>query len=174
MSDNTGIQWTDCTWNVTAGCSRVSPGCGGGSVGGAPAPGGGCYAERDAWAGAIEFTREREIIDSVPLVAKAHGIPIGDRRSRFPWSQVDHYINSAVPYGAVVAVARLAAVVRGEEPELPAGQRAWYTGPFGWVLDDVVALPAPVECRGERKLWDLRRDVYQRVRAQYAEARRAQ
>jgi protein gp37 len=27
MSDNTGIEWTDRTWNPTTGCDRVSPGC---------------------------------------------------------------------------------------------------------------------------------------------------
>lgn len=27
MSDNTGIEWTDATWNPVRGCSRVSPGC---------------------------------------------------------------------------------------------------------------------------------------------------
>ncbi len=28
MSDNTGIEWTDATWNPTVGCTKVSPGCG--------------------------------------------------------------------------------------------------------------------------------------------------
>jgi len=37
MSDKTGIQWTDATWNPISGCSKVSPGCKN------------CYAERD-WA----------------------------------------------------------------------------------------------------------------------------
>ena len=37
MSDKTGIQWTDATWNPVSGCSKVSPGCKN------------CYAERD-WA----------------------------------------------------------------------------------------------------------------------------
>jgi protein gp37 len=27
MADNTGIEWTDTTWNPTTGCDRVSPGC---------------------------------------------------------------------------------------------------------------------------------------------------
>jgi protein gp37 len=37
MSDKTGIQWTDATWNPVSGCSKVSTGCTN------------CYAERD-WA----------------------------------------------------------------------------------------------------------------------------
>lgn len=42
MAD-TSITWSEKVWNVTRGCSRVSPGCGG------PARVGGCYAERQAY-----------------------------------------------------------------------------------------------------------------------------
>ncbi|WP_163869540.1 phage Gp37/Gp68 family protein [Myxococcus eversor] len=41
----TSIEWTDVVWNVTKGCSRKSPGCGGGTPGSRK---GGCYAERMA------------------------------------------------------------------------------------------------------------------------------
>lgn len=27
MSDRSGIQWTDATWNPVIGCDKVSPGC---------------------------------------------------------------------------------------------------------------------------------------------------
>jgi hypothetical protein len=35
----------------------------------------------------------------------------------------------------------------------------WFTGPYGWTLDDVVALPAPVPCRGAQGLWPVPDDV---------------
>jgi protein gp37 len=27
MANNTGIEWTDATWNPVTGCSKISPGC---------------------------------------------------------------------------------------------------------------------------------------------------
>ncbi len=36
MADNTGIEWTDATWNPVTGCDKISPGCKN------------CYAERMA------------------------------------------------------------------------------------------------------------------------------
>lgn len=46
MAQKTSIEWTEATWNPIRGCSRVSPGCGGGgSYSGASGERGGCYAE---------------------------------------------------------------------------------------------------------------------------------
>ena len=36
MSDKSGIEWTDATWNPVGGCTKCSPGCAN------------CYAERMA------------------------------------------------------------------------------------------------------------------------------
>jgi len=37
MSDKSGIEWTEATWNPTTGCTKVSPGCKN------------CYAKHQAW-----------------------------------------------------------------------------------------------------------------------------
>lgn len=37
MSDNTNIEWTDCTWSITAGCTEAGPECTN------------CYAKIDSW-----------------------------------------------------------------------------------------------------------------------------
>lgn len=59
---------------------------------------------------------------------------------------------ATVPLGAIVALARIKEVVT-ERPEDP-----WFVGPFGWVLEDVVALP-PLTCPGRRQLWRVPADV---------------
>lgn len=74
------------------------------------------------------------------------------------------YAAAAVPYGAVVAVARLAGVVR-------ASTDPWFCGPVGWQLADVVALPAPVACGGAQGLWELGPELLDQVRAQWKAAR---
>lgn len=44
----------------------------------------------------------------------------------------------------------------------------WWIGPYGWLLDDVRALPEPVPCRGMQKLWRVPADALARCRAQHA------
>lgn len=73
-----------------------------------------------------------------------------------------------IPYGAVVAVSKIARIVE-DRAELPAGQDRWWDGPVGWVLEDVTPID-PVECRGALGLWDLPPDVLAQVRKNYAAA----
>lgn len=46
------------------------------------------------------------------------------------------------------------------------GQERWFFGPYGWVLDDVVALGKPISIRGAQGLWELPAWAEQAVRAQ--------
>lgn len=70
----------------------------------------------------------------------------------------------AVPdmvHGAVIATARLTGIVMSADAARRiAGrdQERWFFGPVGWVLDDIVQLERPVECRGFQKLWNLKPD----------------
>jgi hypothetical protein len=47
-------------------------------------------------------------------------------------------------------------------------QFRWFFGPVGYVLRDVVALPAPIACKGALGFWTLPPQVERDVRAQFA------
>lgn len=36
-----------------------------------------------------------------------------------------------------------------------AGQRSWWSGPYAWLLEDVVTFSAPIPCKGAQGLWQL-------------------
>jgi hypothetical protein len=44
-------------------------------------------------------------------------------------------------------------------------RNVWFSGPYGWLLSDVFALPEPVPCPGKQGLWDLPASALDRVRA---------
>jgi hypothetical protein len=77
----------------------------------------------------------------------------------------------AVPAAAdcpegIVAVCQIADCVTAA----PAGQELWFSGPYGWVLANVVVLADPVPCRGAQGLWRLPPDVLERVRVSWRAA----
>lgn len=73
--------------------------------------------------------------------------------SRIDWFTLDRTITPGI-----VAACKFGGVVR--ESDSP-----WFSGPFGWLLEDVIAMPEPIPCRGNRGLWDLPEDVLARVRS---------
>ncbi|QQR47709.1 hypothetical protein JKA73_17385 [Myxococcus xanthus] len=73
---------------------------------------------------------------------------------------------SEQPSGVIIAMARIAGVVRDSESP-------WFCGPVGWTLDQVVQLQTPVACRGAQGLWTLPEPVLERVHAGWAAARGA-
>lgn len=86
-----------------------------------------------------------------------------------------------LPLGAVVAIARLDMCVSTDsltlDERFPVHESAfgnYAPGRYGWVLDEVVALPTPVPCPGEQGLWTLDLDTLNEVRAQYRAAQRGE
>ncbi len=63
-----------------------------------------------------------------------------------------------LPQGAIVAVCTVVDYVH-EDDHPNMGQRAalvddpWFSGPFGWVLGNVVKMREPVPCKGSLGLW---------------------
>ena len=74
----------------------------------------------------------------------------------------DGILSVCVP--GIYAVARVTEV-------LTASDDPWFTGPFGWVLGDFVALEPPVPCRGKQRLWDVPEDILPLVRQRWKAAR---
>lgn len=88
MSDDTGIEWTDQTWNPSTGCSKVSEGCKF------------CYAETMAerleamdnprYENGFEFTLHRDKIDEPQSWKKPRGVFVNSMSDLFhPDSPVD-------------------------------------------------------------------------------------
>ncbi len=83
------------------------------------------------------------------------------------------------PHSQIFAIARWNGVIilpdpkTSEENLFPTGvklgedQQQWFFGPYGWMLEDYVELPTPVECVGARSLWNLKPEVLSAVREQY-------
>lgn len=75
--------------------------------------------------------------------------------------------------GAIIGVCRVVEVVA--YAELTAEQQddhdAWLSGPWCWMLDDVVGLSTPVKCKGALGLWRLEDAVLQEVRREYAQTK---
>jgi hypothetical protein len=61
--------------------------------------------------------------------------------------------------GAIVAVGRVAKVVTSS-------RSAWFSGPLGWVLQDVTPVPDPIDCKGQLGLWNLPGAVEARLKRQ--------
>lgn len=69
-----------------------------------------------------------------------------------------------LPRGALVGAMTITDCV--DQP--PCGQESWWCGPYGLVLEHVVALPRPVPCTGARGFWRVPPDVAREVRAMAA------
>lgn len=74
------------------------------------------------------------------------------------------------PTGAILGVATIDRIVT-DKRRLPEDQQRWFFGEYGWLLRDVIALPEPVPCRGERGLRVLPPDVERAVNDQLARPR---
>lgn len=85
-------------------------------------------------------------------------------------------VPDAVPMGAIVAVARVAGaaeVVEGaSDLGLPPEYRGkWSSGPWCWLLTELVVLPHPIECRGKQGLWPVEGCTLDMVREQWQAGR---
>lgn len=95
-------------------------------------------------------------------------------RDQREFASVEHSLGrlpARLPFGAIVAVARVVGVLRTEniKASVSAIERLYGNfepGRFGWLLEDVRPLAEPVGCAGRQGFWTLPDDVLAAVRAQ--------
>jgi hypothetical protein len=93
---------------------------------------------------------------------------IADRTGLYVPPESEH------PHGEIFAVCKLIAVIeRVHDPRLRPGQRKWFFGPYGFLLDDFVPLITPVKCKGAQGLWGFERkqSELKELRMTYDEAK---
>jgi len=102
------------------------------------------------------------------------GVDLEARRPLMPPKVISHvarlvgylvsYPSSPRNEGQVIAISEaLKAYVRAQAATL------WYSGPYGWVVDQVVELPRPISCPGQVKLWQMPISIQHLVRSRLLE-----
>lgn len=86
-------------------------------------------------------------------------------------------LESRLPIGCVVAVARLTRVLMSEEAvyQVSALERHlgdYSAGRYAWYIEDVKPLPEPIPCKGALSLWQVPPEVHRRIVASLDEAAR--
>jgi hypothetical protein len=98
----------------------------------------------------------------IALHAAIHWDELGARRilqihPEMPTGASDH------PIG-IVGVARIAgAVTEAQDP--------WFTGPYGWQLEEVTPIE-PIRCKGGQRLWKLPKEILGAVRERFQATRK--
>lgn len=102
-----------------------------------------------------------ERLASLGLLAELKKTPGHDERVK-----AEGLIGTAVLCG-VAAEHGLSAItlVVGRWPSGPFLEcvQEWWGGPYGWLIDDVQALPEPIPCKGRQGLWDVPVDMEARL-----------
>lgn len=68
------------------------------------------------------------------------------KNEKHPFRNMPVGCKAEIWFGAIVAIADLVDCVE-------AGPLRWFTGPYGWVLDNIHPLKMPVPCKGMLGLW---------------------
>lgn len=121
------------------------------------------------WDSALQLATRHGLLSSIDVLAGLRAVVDGERGRLFKQRCVN-YCKGAVPYGGVIGVARLDEVRTVARTQGGVAD-PWFFGPFGWYLSEITPIE-PVACAGAQKLWEMKQDVLDVVRARYIAARK--
>lgn len=93
MADNSGIEWTNATWNPVTGCTKISPGCKN------------CYAER--MSNRLQAMGQKNYVNGFKLTLQEHmlEIPLGWKKPKLIFvNSMSDLFHKDVPEGYIKRV----------------------------------------------------------------------
>jgi protein gp37 len=149
MADNSGIEWTEATWNPTVGCTKVSPGCDR------------CYAERLAlrfprtFPNRFNLTLRPELLDLPRRWRRPRTVFVNSMSDLFHVDVPEGYIHQVFEvmqecqHHTFQVLTKRAERLARVAPQLPWPSNVWMgvsieTAAFGWRVDYLRRVPAAV------------------------------
>ena len=131
---------------------------------------------KQPWLYAIEHLGKRVENRSWVIPKKLRGqwiaLHAGKSRDMEEWHQVELISGQPISmdpiYGAITSIAKFGDFfVTKEYPySLHVAQQKWFSGPYGWVIFDIVFLDKPLYCRGMLGLWPVPGEIEEKIREQ--------
>lgn len=120
--------------------------------------------DRDTWLNAVTMAKRANAQPDWIRKADTWFEKSRNMTERAGKQELKRVLSDAVPYGAIVALAKIEAIV--DKDSLTPETQPWFLGTFGWVLSGVTQIE-PEACGGQQGLWPVQGELLMRVRDKF-------
>lgn len=92
--------------------------------------------------------------------------------TRWRWDDLIDMTSLRCEQGAIIGTARVAGFITEADDVVAGRDRAWFTGPFGWLMEDPIEIETPIGCKGFQSLWRIPDAIRERLAIALARPRR--
>ena len=121
--------------------------------------------ENRSWCPSLQLIGEWILLHAAKRVPKREELDRAAELCREATGEAGLTDPDALALGSLVGAARVTGVAARPDVALVDGfvhwktaelvHSPWFSGPFGWVLEDAVRFPAPIQCNGRQGIWNV-------------------